>query len=221
MIIGKEKLKELYEKWGTMKEVSRQTDLTYNTVKYWMNKYDIPKNSRRKIHQYGYWNNGEQPVDLEMCDQDEDEIVEKVKEMYYDKGCSAREVGEKLGWSTTVVYDFMKRNGLERRSAKETNRVRFKKKDPSFKIKEDLNEEEEKLKVAGIMLYWAEGASGQNQMVDFTNSDPEIIKLFMRFLRGICGIKEEKLRGSLYCYANQNVKALEKYWSELTKIPLA
>lgn len=216
----REKLKGLYEKWGTMKEVSRQTDLSYNAVKYWMNEYEIPKNSRRKTHQYGYWNNGEQPVDLEMCDEDEEEIVEKVKGLYYDKGCSAREVGEELGWSTVVVYDFMERNGLDRRSAKETNRIRFEKKEPSFKIKENLSEEEEKLKVAGIMLYWAEGTSSQKQEVDFTNSDPAMIKLFLEFLRGICGVKEERLRGYLYCYANQDVQALEEYWSKISGIPL-
>lgn len=188
-----------------------------------MNKYGIPKNSRRKVHQYGYWQNSDESVDLETCTKDDEEVIEEVKNLYYGKKYSARETGEELGWSIKQVYSFMKRNGLERRSARETNQFRFERQNPSFEIKKNLDKEEEKLKVAGIMLYWGEGSNrkgDRNSTVDFANSDPEMIKLFMKFLRTICGVDGEKLRGYLYCYSNQDVKRLEKYWSNLTGIPL-
>jgi len=35
---------------------------------------------------------------------------------------------------------------------------------------------------AGCMLYWAEGARARNRIV-FTNSDPEMLRFFVQFLR--------------------------------------
>ena len=57
------------------------------------------------------------------------------------------------------------------------------------------------------------------KIVDFANSDPEMIVVFMKFLRNVCGIDESRLRAYLYCYANQKPKELENYWSKLTSIP--
>jgi len=76
-------------------------------------------------------------------------------------------------------------------------------------------------------LYWAEGGkevcrNGQwrGTSVNFANSDPKMVKLFLRFLREICGVNEQRLRVHLYCYANQDIDYLKKYWQEITNISL-
>jgi len=152
------------------------------------------------------------------------EYIRKVKSLYYNKGYSAREVAEELKVSIDAVYKFMIRHGLERRTFEETNRIRFEKKPLSYCIKKKLTEREKRLKVAGIMLYWAEGANPNPQrrgwMIDLANSDPRMIKIFLRFLRVICGVDESKLRVYLYAYGDQNIKKLLKYWHNLTDIPL-
>lgn len=91
--------------------------------------------------------------------------IQKVKNLYYKKGLSAREVGEKLGVSIDVVYKFMRKYGLSRRNLSEQNRVWFERKLPSFNPKKKFNKEEEKLRMAGIMLYWAEGAKVNTKIV--------------------------------------------------------
>jgi hypothetical protein len=45
-----------------------------------------------------------------------------------------------------------------------------------------LAQRREALHVAGCMLYWAEGAKDRNQ-IRFTNSDPEMARFFVGFLR--------------------------------------
>ena len=70
------------------------------------------------------------------------------------------------------------------------------------------------------MLYWAEGTK-KGDTVDFANSDPKMIKLFMRFLREICGVAESRIRVYLYAFDNQNIVALKRFWSKITHIPLA
>ena len=72
----------------------------------------------------------------------------------------------------------------------------------------------------GIMLYWGEGYKAGNGAVDFANSDPVMIKVFMNFLRKICGVNENKLHIYLYCYVNQDLQTLIHFWSNLTKIPI-
>jgi len=146
--------------------------------------------------------------------------VDKVKKLYYKNGYSAREIGEFLGVSTEVVYDFMQKYNLPRRNLYEQNRILFAKKPLSFKVKKNLTQKEQKLKIAAIMLYWAEGAK-RSQAVDFTNSEPRMVKFFLKFLREICRVDEQRLRILLYCYANQDIGKIKKFWSKLTKIPLS
>lgn len=127
-----------------------------------------------------------------------------------------------MGVSQDAIYDFMIKMNLPRRSFSENNRILFQKKPLSFKIRENLTTEEEKLKIAGLMLYWAEGSLGENNhTVDLANSDPKMIRIFLLFLRIICGIDEKRLRVFLYCYANQNIDEVIDFWKKLTKIPVS
>jgi len=146
--------------------------------------------------------------------------VEKIRGLYYQEGLNASEIGEKFGVSMRVIYCFMEKHKILRRKGREQNALRFKNKQPSFTLTTDISEEDEKLKIAGVMLYWAEGyQSDTAAMVDFANSKPAMILVFLKFLREICGIREEKLRGFLYAHSDQNIADLIKFWSDLTKIP--
>ena len=70
------------------------------------------------------------------------------------------------------------------------------------------------------MLYWAEGGKslGKYWSVDLANSDPEMIEVFLKFLRVICRVDESRLRVQLYCYANQDIEKLKEYWYKVTSI---
>lgn len=46
-----------------------------------------------------------------------------------------------------------------------------------------------------------------------------MVRVFLSFLRKICSIDESRLRVYLYCYSNQKLLNLIKYWSKVTKIP--
>ncbi len=49
--------------------------------------------------------------------------------------------------------------------------------------------------VAGIMLFWAEGTKSRNSMT-FSNSEPPMMAFFMKFLRKFFNVDEEKLKFS-------------------------
>lgn len=145
--------------------------------------------------------------------------IEEVKRLYFEEGLSAKNVGEKLGASVWQVIKFMKKNNLVRRSATETNSIAFWKVPPTFKVKSILTDKEKELKIAGLMLYWGEGTKYNDQIIDLANSDPVMIRLFLKMLREIYGVIEDKFRILLYCYANQDVNKLKKFWIDITNIP--
>lgn len=220
MIIKKD-LENLYNKNGfSLDKIGQKYNLSRAGVQYWITRYNIPRRPRHESGFYGYWGkNSNRPLPKTLTENN-------IKELYNRKGLSAEDIGKLFNRSSGAVYRFMRRRGLLRRSPSETNNLKFLKQTPTFTVKKQLSLKDNKLKLAGIMLYWAEGYKnlGKNirgGAVDLANSDPRMIKVFTKFLMEICGVKKERLRVQLYCYANQNINFLKKYWSELTRIPLS
>lgn len=227
-MLPKEKLKKLYKSGLSIIAIAEKMGWPYYTVRYWMERYNIEKRPRDEACYYGYWYRRNNGKFIPPYKQGRKLILKEVENLYYKKGHSARQVGELFGRSTSRVYDLMRRYRLSRRTSAETNNIAYLRQKPSFVLKKNLTAKEEKLKIAGVMLYWAEGTKkthsykGQSRgsSIDFANSDSEMIKLFLKFLRKICGVNENRLRVYLYCYANQNINFLKKYWHEVTGIPL-
>ena len=71
----------------------------------------------------------------------------------------------------------------------------------------------------GTALYWAEGGKTQ-RTVRFSNGDPEMIKLMMRYFRESCAVPEEKFRGYIHIHDSLDHCAAEHYWSEVSSIPI-
>lgn len=67
-------------------------------------------------------------------------------------------------------------------------------------------------------LYLGEGSKTRKGAIHFGNSDPGIIKLFLKLLRQVYKIDETKFRITIQCRADQNTKVLENFWQILTKI---
>ena len=144
--------------------------------------------------------------------------IDMVKMLYRDKKFTVNKIASKLDVSFWRLYDFMNKHNIVRRDRSEATYLSNKLK-PQFIVKDNLSIAEEKLKVAGIMLYWAEGTLKGNT-VDFVNSNPDMVKVFLKFLRQICGIDEKRLKLYLYAYSICNLKQIKNYWRQITGIPL-
>ncbi|MFH0928192.1 MAG: hypothetical protein V1821_01825, partial [bacterium] len=73
--------------------------------------------------------------------------------------------------------------------------------------------------LSGLCLYWAEGTK-TNQRFCFTNSDPTMIKFFLKWLRKYGEVAETNLRVQLNIHSLHSRERVEEYWSDITKIPL-
>jgi transposase-like protein len=73
---------------------------------------------------------------------------------------------------------------------------------------------------AGCMLYWAEGAKSRNQ-VRFSNSDPEMVRFFVGFLRTYFGLSERDMRLTCNLFADHvaRQREIEQFWLEIAGLP--
>ena len=85
----------------------------------------------------------------------------------------------------------------------------------------DLKVGDENLQRAMLaMLYWAEGSkSPPSSGVGFTNTDPELSRLFLFLFRNLYHIDESRLRVRLHLHYYHPVRETRKFWSKLLDIP--
>ena len=144
----------------------------------------------------------------------------RIVELYAKKKLSAAQIAEKLDLSASVVHYWLIKQNVRKRTISEAvtnlHLTKFKKK--QFSLKEIIKGNDNELKISGIMLYWGEGGKTGNT-VKFVNSDPKMIKLFLNFLRTICGVQKNRLKALIHMYPDQNEKKLKNFWSKITKIP--
>ncbi len=148
------------------------------------------------------------------------EVVEKIKKLYYGANLSMSDVAKALNISIDSVVYLMRKNKLERRKFTEARKIVFRNKPFSFKVNTINSIRQKELEIAGLMLYWAEGyKSDRSSGIDFANSDPQMIKIFIDSLRLMYTLDESRFRVLLYCYSNQNTRKMIDFWSKLTAIP--
>jgi hypothetical protein len=75
------------------------------------------------------------------------------------------------------------------------------------------------LLIAGAIAYWCEGAKSKphqrSDRVSFINSDPALIRFFLRFLDA-AGIPRTDLRLRVYIHETADVEAAQRFWLEVT-----
>lgn len=80
------------------------------------------------------------------------------------------------------------------------------------------------LRLVGAALYWAEGAKQKESRkqvsahVAFSNTDPRMLRLFIRFLEECCGIAPPTLSFRIYLHESASGENARTYWSSQLKI---
>ena len=76
--------------------------------------------------------------------------------------------------------------------------------------------------IAGAIAYWCEGAKSKpylrSDRVAFINSDPALIRFFLRFLDAT-GTARTDLSFRIYIHESADVEAAQRFWLEITAAP--
>jgi transposase len=82
---------------------------------------------------------------------------------------------------------------------------------------------ERELLIAGAVAYWCEGTKSKpyrprKDCVVFINSDPGLIRLFLRFLT-VTGVTPDRLICRVHIHESADVQGAQQFWRELTGLP--
>jgi len=139
----------------------------------------------------------------------------------YNSGKSIYDIADKTGCSTRKIRDILIKNGIKRRTHSEANYLKANPSGDPFKLLKKLTPEEEHLKAMALGLYLTEGTLNHKHSVRFSNSNPGIVKIFVKFLKIICGVPADKIKASLIAYPDVDVEKATRYWSSFLDLPVA
>ncbi len=152
-------------------------------------------------------------------------IVNLVKDLR-TRGYSVPEIHRELKISKSSVLRYIKgteilpefrSRWLERRNASKIISEKAWKNaySESKKLVDSLNNKE--LMLIAAALYWAEGTKKQFNLI---NSDPDLIRLFIKILIDVFKIPGQSIKISLRIFENIPVEKALKFWSEVTNFEL-
>lgn len=77
---------------------------------------------------------------------------------------------------------------------------------------------EKELFIAGLMLYWGEGAKTTPFVASLSNTNPEIVKFFLYWLDEIMKFPKNKIIVRLHLYRDMNINEEINYWSRALNV---
>lgn len=163
-------------------------------------------------------------------------FLEKVKAVELrKKGLSYKQIKECINVSKSTLSDWLKDieltsdqksrlNRLQATAYLGAKKIQARSKAYHDTIKEAAMKEaflliNDSLFVSGLMLYWAEGDKRSGQL-QFSNSDPDMIKLMMKWFRKYCGVPKKKFRIGLFIHTLHVREDCLEFWSKVTNLPL-
>lgn len=72
--------------------------------------------------------------------------------------------------------------------------------------------------ISGLMIYWGEGNKSSKSHCSIANTEPLMIKLFLQFLRNICGFKSPKIKAWILLYPDLDEKICKEFWMKNTTL---
>ena len=153
-------------------------------------------------------------------------LIEQIKELR-QKGNSIPEMHAILGISKSTIFRYcegveilseFRGRWLERRNASKiiSDKAWNAAHNSAKELINSISEKE--LKIIGAALYWAEGAKRQ---LNFINSDPEMIKLFLHSLIRAYKVPLSSIKISLRLFEDISVSDAIKFWSVVTNMELS
>ena len=132
--------------------------------------------------------------------------------LYYKKMLSMQDIASELRSTFPTVRYWMKKHNFSRRSNSDSAYFKANPEGDPFSIKKRLNKDEKDLMLTGLMLYWAEGSKSAKGSIQLANLDHRMLQIFVKFLREVCNIYEEKIRLYVRVYRKFNRKNAKRYW---------
>lgn len=141
-------------------------------------------------------------------------LSKKTLNKIYLQGNSMAEIANKYNCSINRIVYWMNKYNIKRRSNSDAAYIKQNPNGDPFKIKNNLNLKEQQLFGLGIGIYWGEGDKTNPHSSRVANTDPRLIKVFIRFLKKICQLENRKIRYSIVCFNDSDTDECKFYWAK-------
>jgi len=139
-----------------------------------------------------------------------DEVL--LRDFYENKHLSMKEIADKLGCSVNKIVYHMNKLHIERRSISDAIYQKHNPNGDPFRLRAPETTAEFELYGLGIGLFWGEGNKANKYSVRLGNTDPELLKTFIRFLTDLCGVASEDLRFGLQIFSDIDKERALSFW---------
>jgi hypothetical protein len=141
-----------------------------------------------------------------------------LENLYVHCKLSMSEISVRLQVSPSTVDWWMKKHGIQKRSRSLANYEKYNKDGDPFKIAKIDTLEKSILYGVGVGLFWGEGNKVSKNSLRLGNTDPELIKTYVRFLKVICGVRDSKIRFGLQLFNDSNQEKAIMFWTKTLKV---
>lgn len=147
-------------------------------------------------------------------------MIEKGKlfELYRNQGKSMQDIAKIHRCSLNQVQYWLRKYKIRIRSRSEALYLKNNPEGDPFSLKQSLNKRETILLGLGLGLWWGEGSKLHRGTIRLGNTDPFLIKNFVRFLTEILGVRKEKIRFGLQIFSDLNPHIAKKFWLDMLNI---
>jgi len=131
----------------------------------------------------------------------------------YVGGKSMAEISLLLHFSLHTVVYWMQKYGIKRRNHSEATYLKENPHGDPFVIKKSLTSDDTLLFGLGMGIYLGEGNKVEKNSLRVSNTNPLILRLFLRFLFTICRFDKKRLSASIVCFNDTDPNTARAYWS--------
>lgn len=141
-----------------------------------------------------------------------------LQHLYLEQKKSMQEIADMQKVSLTKVAYWLNKHKIKSRPRSEALYVKNNPNGDPFKIIKVTSKEDNFLLGLGLGLWWGEGSKRHKHAVRIGNSDPMLIKSFMKFMVEIMGVNKNKFRFGLQVFSDLNVTEVKSKWINALEI---
>lgn len=133
--------------------------------------------------------------------------------LYTTQQLSSAQIAIRLDCSINKVNYWLAKHSIPKRSISDAVYIKHNPNGDPFRIVEIDTIGKAQLLGMGLGLYWGEGTKANKYAIRLGNSDPELIKTFIRFLTELYQVNRDHLRFGLQVFSDLDPKSSLKYWT--------
>lgn len=136
----------------------------------------------------------------------------ELEKMYLLKRLSVKEISLLKKCSTNKINYWIGKFQIPIRSRSEALYAKYNPNGDPFNLKKIKSNDAYLLLGLGLGLWWGEGNKMDKSAIRLGNSDPKLIRVFIKFLIEIFGIEISKVRLGLQVFDDQDVEKVKQEW---------